>query len=201
MNPIIENKGFEIRGHWIPPFKLGSGKLIRIYIPNFSMSNQLLGFDLAQELAEIFMNSRPEKGLAVKGQVPYARDYSQNLFAEKIFPLTVAKYLTGKLKVEKDKAKCILAQLGISECQHINETGFTDRKCLTISGLFYSNYALLFDYYGSDAMSMRLIDKLIKSELDKGKCAVGFDNLQYMEDKEPFENVERVIIKAADTKH
>jgi hypothetical protein len=56
-----------------------------MYIPNFSESNEPLGFDLALELIEIFSQSRPEKGLVVKQAIPYARHYSQNLFSEKFF--------------------------------------------------------------------------------------------------------------------
>jgi hypothetical protein len=174
---------------------LKSGKLIRIYIPNFSVGNQPLGFDLTVELIKIFSQSRPEKELIVNETIPYARHYSQNLLFEKLFPLTVEKYLTQKLNVEKEKAKAMLADLGIEATRQLNRISCTENKYLTIRGLFCTKKALLVDYYGLDAMSIGLIDGLIKTELGKGNCAIGFDNLQYMEQSEPFENVERLIIK------
>ncbi|MDO1452016.1 hypothetical protein Q0590_37450 [Rhodocytophaga aerolata] len=193
----LESQGFIIRGYLIPPFELKSGKLIRIYIPNFSENNEILGVDLATELIEVFKQSRPEKGLIVKESLPYAKNYAQNRLAEKLFPLSVQKYLTTNLKVPKEEAESIISELGIEPSRRLDKISFTERKYLTISGLYSSNEAIMFDYYGVDAMNIELVNRLIKSKVSKGKCAIGFDNLQYMETNEPFENVERLIIKKA----
>jgi hypothetical protein len=101
--------------------------------------------------------------------------------------------------VGKEEAKTILLNLGIESTRRLDRLSFSERKYLTISGLFCIHNALLFDYFGIDAMNLGLIDTLIKAEIDKGKCAIGFDNLQYMDTFEPFENIERMIINKAPT--
>lgn len=197
MNSIAESKGFEIRGYWIPPFKLLPGKLIRIYIPNFSRLNEPLGFDLALELVDIFAKRNAVSGLDIEHPITYAKNYQYTFLKDYIFPITIKNYLVKKLKVDIKQANSILSYLLISPSQKLNITGYAEKKIATILGLFTRNQAVIFDYYGMSFLDMEQIGIALKQEIDKGKCAIGFDNLQYIEETEPYENFERIILSEA----
>jgi hypothetical protein len=89
--------------------------LIRLYIPNFSTSNDLLGFSLAQDLVKISQGLCYEKSVSVNKALPYAEPYSQNFFTEKFFPLTEETYLLHHHKVDLEEANAILVQLGVGK--------------------------------------------------------------------------------------
>ncbi len=181
-NSIFHNKEFELNGISVPEFELKSGKLIRLYIP----SVRIIGFDLTIKLIKRFQKMNTD--------LPWAKNYSQNSILEKLFPLTVEKYLIKKKKIDKQNSIRIADEIGIKLNDKFEEIGFINRKALIIKALFEKNSSILIDYYGVDAIGIKKLERIVNTEIEKGKTGIAFDLLEYVEEKEPFENIERIKI-------
>ncbi len=190
-NSIFHSKEFELNGISVPEFELQSGNLIRIYIPNFDTKNQPLGFDLTIELIKHFQNQ--------KSDFFWAKNYRQNSIAELLNPLTVEKYLINKMRIEKLTAKKVADEIGIGLTDKFERLSFTNKKALTIKALFEKNECIMLDYYGVDAIGIGFLEKLVNSEIEKGKSAIAFDRLEFKADKEPYENIEPINITVPNT--
>ncbi|MCF2875194.1 MULTISPECIES: hypothetical protein [unclassified Tenacibaculum] len=182
INSIFHNKEFELYGISVPEFELKKGKLIRLYIP----STRIIGFDLTIELIKHFQNKNEN--------LPWTKNYSQNSILEKLFPLTVEMYLIKKKKIDKQNAIRIVEEIGIKLNDKFEEIGFINRKALIIKALFEKNNSILIDYYGADAIGIKKLEQIVNTEIEKGKTGIAFDLLEYIEEKEPYENIERIKI-------
>lgn len=187
-NSIFQNNTFEIKGVTVPEFELKSGNLIRIYVPNFNHENLTLGFDLTKELIQRFQNQ--------KTNFPWAKNYQHNMIAEFFSPLSVHKYLIKKMQLDKMTAERIAEEIGIRLQEKFEYLSFKNKKALIIKAYFEKNDAILLDFYGVDAMSIKFLENLINSEIEKGKSAIAFDNLQYAIEKEPFDNFKPIKLNA-----
>ncbi|HEX8425732.1 hypothetical protein [Hymenobacter sp.] len=194
MENIIINKGFVIRGYYVPPFNLVPGKLIRIYIPNFSLLGETLGYDLALEIIRLFSKSQEWEGIKILLPIPYAKNYNQNFWERNIIHQTAGRYLVKKFGATYNQVNDILDKFEVRTNECLSRMKFSDRKLLTIEGLFIRNRLLTFDYYGVSPVGVDKINYVIKQALDKGKCAIGLDNLQFIEEVEPYDNIERIIV-------
>lgn len=183
---IFYNKQFEVHGISVPAFELRSGSLIRIYVPNFSAKNLPLGFDVTIELIKRFQNQEPH--------FPWAKNYRQNIVMEFLNPLTVKKYLVNKMRIDKAIAQRIAKEVGIALDEKFEHLSFTNKKALIIKTYFEKNDSILLDYYGIDAAGIKFLEKIVNTEIEKGKSAIAFDNLQFANTKEPYENIKPVKI-------
>ncbi|MBF8149385.1 hypothetical protein ITJ86_05720 [Winogradskyella sp. F6397] len=190
-NSIFHNEEFEINGISVPEFELKSGNLIRIYIPNFNLENLPLGFDLTIELIKRFQNQKTD--------FPWAKNYRQNTVTEFLNPLTVNKYLINKMQIDKLTARRIAEEIGISLNEKFEYLSFKNKKALIIKACFEKNDSILLDYYGVDAMGIEFLENLINTEIEKGKSAIAFDNLQFANEKEPYENIKPIKITVPNT--
>lgn len=191
---LIASQGFTIRGYYVPPFEAEAGKLVRIYIPNFSVTNEKLGFDFSLELCELLYKNKVVVGLNITTSVLYAKNHQHNFWERNFSIKTTKQYLTKKLGVTSGQADDILAELGMSATERMDCLKWSKRKALTMKALLVYNSIISFDYYGISADSIDWVNDVIKHELDKGKCLIGFDNLQYMEEQEPYDSFERVVV-------
>ncbi|MEE3998756.1 hypothetical protein V1T75_00290 [Tenacibaculum sp. FZY0031] len=185
-NCIFHNKEFELNGISVPEFELKKGKLIRLYIP----SVKIIGFDLTIELIKRFQRENTN--------LPWAKNYSQNSILAKLFPFTIEKYLVKKKKIDKQSAIRIADEIGVKLKDKFEEIGFINRKALIIKALFENNSSILIDYYGVDAIGIKKLERIVNAEIEKGKTGIVFDLLEYIEEKEPFENIERIKITVPD---
>jgi ABC-type branched-subunit amino acid transport system ATPase component len=181
---VFHSKQFNIEGIQIPEFSLSKGELIRIYIPNFNSSKNKLGFDLTIQLVKHFQN------------FPWAKNYSQNILYEFIKSLTVRRYLINKMDIEEKKVVEICQLLKINQTCRLNLLSHTKRKALIITALFANNDIILLDYYGVDQQSLKYLEEIINIEIEKGKSAIGFDNLEFDEGIEPYNNISPIKIKS-----
>lgn len=183
------NKAFEIEGVYIPDFQLKSGRLVRIYISNISYS--FLGFDLTIELIQRFQRKKPD--------LHWAKNYSQNRIIEYLKPLTVGRYLTKKMQIDASSASRIINEIGIKSTDKFDYLSFTHRKALIIKALFEKNDEIILDYTGISNEGISFLEQIVNSEIEKGKSAIAFDNLSYITEQEPFQNIQRIEITVPDT--
>lgn len=185
---IFHSKKFEINGIQIPEFKLYSGSLIKIYIPNFNHEKLPLGFDLTTELIKKFQNQKTD--------LPWAKRYLQNSISEFFNPITVNKYLINKIKIDKESAKRIIEELSLNPNEKYNNLSYKKTKILAIKALFEKNNSIILDYYGISANGIESLEAIVNTEIIKGKSGIVFDNLQFAHEKEPFENIKVMKINS-----
>ncbi|UOQ70930.1 hypothetical protein [Hymenobacter cellulosilyticus] len=198
MSPELQSAGFWLQGCWVPPFEVGSGQLLRVYIPNFGPDPTLyLGRDWALTLAAALNNpgrlpiSKPAR------QVPYAANFRRAGLWELLRPLTTEQYLIKTLGLSPAQARSILGEVNLPATQLMKNLALVWQKILTIKGLFATHSGIFFDYYEVGAApQITLLEEAIDQEMRRGKWAVGFDNLQYMEAHEPFDSIRRLQITA-----
>ncbi len=190
-NSIFQNKKFELNGISVPEFELQSGKLIRIYVPNFNINSLPLGFDFTIELIKHFQTQKTD--------FPWAKNFRKNTVSEFLNPLTVKKYLINKMRIDKLTAKKIADEIGIELTHRFEHLNFTNKKGLIIKSLFEKNDNIMLDYYGVDAIGIGFLESLVNSEIEKGKSAIAFDRLEFKADKEPYGNIEPIKITVPNT--
>lgn len=184
---IFHNKAFEIEGFHIPEFELTKGKLVRIYIPNFGTDQLPLNFDLTIALIKRFQIQKTD--------FPWAKNYSQSKFMEFISPLTVKRYLLKKMKINLQTANQIASDVGVKLNDKFEYLGFKHRKALIVRAAFEKSNCILIDYYAISALGVEFLEKIVDSEINKGKSAIVFDLLQYAAENEPYENIEPIKIE------
>ncbi|MCI3937100.1 hypothetical protein MQX03_07805 [Chryseobacterium aahli] len=185
-NSTFHSENFEINGIQIPEFKLKSGNLIRIYIPNFNNENKPLGFDLTIELIKRFQNQKTD--------LPWAKNHQQNYFSSFLNPLTVHKYLMNEMKIDKVNSERIIDEIKLNPNEKYEHLSFNNKKILSIKAHFEKNEFILIDYYGVSAMGITFLEKIVNKEISKGKSAIAFDNLQFAHEKEPYKNIKPIKI-------
>lgn len=182
----FHSENFEINGIQIPEFELKSGNLIRIYIPNFNNENKPLGFDLTIELIKRFQNQ--------KTNLPWAKNHQQNFFSSFLNPLTVHRYLMNTMKIDKVNSEEIIDELKLNPNEKYEHLSFNNKKTLAIKAHFKKNDSILLDYYGVSVSEIEILEKIVNTEINKGKSAIVFDNLQYAHEKEPYKNIKPIKI-------
>ncbi|WP_299312273.1 hypothetical protein [uncultured Aquimarina sp.] len=108
-NSIFHSKEFKINGIFVPEFELKNGNLIRIYVPNV----RIIKFDLTIELIKYFQKKNTN--------LHWAKNYSQNSLLERLFPLTVKKYLVYKKKIDEQNASRIADEIGVKLDANLKE--------------------------------------------------------------------------------
>ncbi|MDR6966210.1 hypothetical protein J2X31_000203 [Flavobacterium arsenatis] len=185
-NIIFHSKEFEINGISVPEFNLQGGKLIRIYIQNFNLENLPLGFDMTIELIRHFQNQKPN--------FHWAKNYHQNNIVEFFYPLTVHKYLISKMRIHKLTAERIAKDIGVELTDRFEDLSFVKRKALIIKSMFEKNDFIMLDYYGVHLEGIGYLENLVNSEIERGKTAIAFDRLEFKADKEPYDNIESILL-------
>jgi hypothetical protein len=178
----------------VPPFELRPGWLVRVYIPNFSQrTHEPLGRDLAAQLAGVlqFMAGPAASGADAR---PYARPYEYRLRDRFPWPLSAARYLQRQYQASAEQAGQILQELGLDERQPMSTLAFGLRLLLALKGLWLRHEAVLFDFYGLQADTTQRVEQALAQELARGKAAIAFDNLQFIEPQEPLLYTERVVV-------
>ncbi|WCO03587.1 hypothetical protein [Psychroserpens ponticola] len=180
-NSIFHINEFKINGISVPEFDLNKGKLIRIYVPFIGENNSVLGHNLTKELIKQFQSQ--------KSNFPFAENYQKKIISEIISPLTVDKYLKNEMWIDKHVGKRIVDEIGINLSDKVEHLSLTNKKALIIKCLFEKNDFIILDYYGVDSNGIGILEKLVNSEIEKGKSGIALDRLEFVTEKEPFENI------------
>ncbi len=184
---IFHNKPFELRGMKIPEFELRKGEMIRIYAPNFNKENKILGVDFANQLSEIFQKSNPN--------FVQSKTYRPSRWKEFFHRTTVEDFLTGELGLDEDATNHIVEKLSLQLDWKYTSLGTAHLKTLSILNYFKKNNLILFDFFGTDPEGANEICDLVATELEKGKSAIAFDNLQYADKNEPYESFKPIKLE------
>jgi hypothetical protein len=182
------SKPFTIHGFHIPEIVVTKGKLVRIYVPNCLKYKVPKDLDISEVIADHFLQVDPFLMLV--------KHFDYHTFWERIKPLTVEHYLLQRMNLEPYKALQIAEEMDVDLKDRFSDIGATKRRTLTIKAHFQKFDCIVFDYYAIDALGIKFMEDMINTEIEKGKSAIAFDNLAYMEDSEPYANIQRVEIFA-----
>ncbi|WP_298516617.1 hypothetical protein [uncultured Kordia sp.] len=177
------SKPFKIEGIQIPEIVLTKGKLVRLYVPNLIKKD--VPIDLKLKIINHFQN---------KDHLPWAKNFSPDSFIEKFYPLTVERYLLKVMKLNKYKAIQAIEEIEVNFEDRFNYLDHIKKRALIIKANFLKHDVILFDYYAIGLLGAKLIENIVNTEIEKGKSAIAFDSLEYMEAYEPFANIQRLIV-------
>jgi hypothetical protein len=192
---VVGNIGFEFENIWIPPFKLQKGKLIKIYVPDFRISGESLGYVFVSKLLKLFSQEVLIPELKMTDPLFYAKPFLLNRFLDFFSPKDLENFLIKKSNISQIQIQDILVKLGLEKTQKIRDLCEAIIKIITIFIKFKKHDVVLFDYYGVGLHDYQKMKGIINEEILKGKCAIGFDRLEYIEEFEPYDNIERIIVK------
>ena len=199
--PIIKCTGFSLSDFWIPPFELYEGEMARLWIARTSADTPILGYDLHLDLSRLFAKKTFTEGLEVEYPAPFAATIEQWGFMQKMFPLTVDRFLMKRQKLSLKEAKDIKRQLALTGEEEIRRMEFNTRKKLTISALFMRNECITFDYYGLSPSGLEDLEVFVHEYLKNGSSVITFDNLhfltdEYLSQEKPFKQVKHIVVEA-----
>ncbi len=109
--------------------------------------------------------------------------------------MTVEDFLTGELGLNVSETNPIVEELGLQLDWKYTSLGFSHTKILSIFKCFKEHDLILFDFFGNSPEGVNEICDLVVAELENGKSAIAFDNLQYAEEKEPYKNFKPIKLE------
>ncbi|WP_024771853.1 hypothetical protein [Aquimarina macrocephali] len=186
-NTVFHNKKFELNGVPIPDFELVSGKIIKVYVPNFDSENNGLGYKFCLHLSERFKNQNSE--------LMWIKEYSETRFRKFLKPISVGDFIIDQLKTDYQTAQNISEYLELDFNEKVKNLILGKGKALAIKCNFEKYNMLIFDYYGIGASEIDYVERIVNSEIRKGKSAIIFDRLEFQRKKELYENIEPIKIK------
>lgn len=197
MTFVLRSAGFRRGSCWVPPFELRPGWLVRMYLTNFSQrTNELLAGELARQISSVLQFlAAPDHAL------PYAHPYQPRWHEQLLRPLTVTRYLQKHHQASPAQGRRIAQELGLDERQALRGLGWSRRLALALKGCWLHHEAVLFDFSGLSFESMEWLEEVLAVELARGKAAIGFDNLQFLQPQEPLLYTERVVVKEPGSGH
>ncbi len=184
--PVFHGPEFEIKGIKIPAFKLESKKLVRLCLPNFDAEGNDLVHDFRYGLLSYFEKIIPK--------IKWSKEYSETGFRKLLKPITVEKFIMDRLNLSKTESKIIAEYLELDSTEKLNKLNFGKQKALAIKCDFESYQTLVFDYYGITANENDYLEKIVDAEIEKGKCAIAIDRLEFNQKDETNKNINRVKI-------
>tara|TARA_R110001606_G_scaffold388956_1_gene554638 strand:- start:30 stop:617 length:588 start_codon:yes stop_codon:yes gene_type:complete len=190
-NTIFHSAKFEFKGVPIPKFNMESGKLIRLCVPNFDSNGNNLVHDFRYELLNHFEKIIPKS--------KWSKEYSKSGILKFWKSITVEDYVINKLMVDKTKAKKIAEYLGLDFKEKVDKLTLGKRKALAIKCDFEKYETLIFDYYGVGASEIEYLEKIVDAEIVKGKCGIAIDRLEFNQNDEMNNNINRVKITVGNT--
>ena len=185
-NIIFHSSKFEFKGISIPEFDMESGKLIRLCIPNFDSEGNSLVSDFRYQLLNHFEKIIPKS--------KWSKEYSKSEIQKLLKSISVEDYIISKLNTDKTKAIRIAQYLEIDIMEKVDNLTFEKRKALAIKCDFENYETLILDYYGVSANEFKYLERIVDVEIGKGKCGIAIDRLEFNQDDETNENINRLKI-------
>jgi len=185
-NTIFHSSKFEFKGIPIPEFDMESGKLIRLCIPNFDSDGNDLVRDFRYELLNHFEKIIPKS--------KWSKEYSKSGILKLWKSITVEDYVINKLNTDKTKAKKIAEYLELDFKEKVDKLILGKRKALAIKCDFEKYETLIFDYYGVGANEIEYLERIVDAEIEKGKCGIAIDRLEFNQNDETNKNINRAEI-------
>ena len=188
-NIIFHNSKFEFKGIPIPELKIESGKLIRLCMPNFDSNRNDLVHGFRYELLNHFEKIIPKS--------KWSKEYSKSSILKFWKSITVEDYIIDKLNVDNVNAKKIAEYLELDFKEKVDKLILGKQKALAIKCDFENNETLIFDYYGVGANEFEYLEKIVDSEIKKGKSGIVLDRIEFNQNDETNKNIKRaeIIIK------
>lgn len=186
MTMNFHSSSFEFKGIPIPEFNLKSGKLIRLCVPNFDSMGNSLVHEFRFELLRHYEKEIPK--------AMWSKEYEENLFRRYLNPLTVENYIRKKMNTDRITAKSISDYLELNCKEKIYKLILGKRKALAIKCDFEKHDTLIFDYYGVGANEIQYLEKIVDSEIKKGKCGIAIDRLGFYQKDEVNKSIEQIKI-------
>ena len=185
-NTIYHSSKFDFKGIPIPEFDMESGKLIRLCIPNFDSDGNDLVRDFRYGLLNHFERIIPKS--------KWSKEYSKSGILKLWKPITVEDYVINKLNTDKTKAKKIAEYLELDFKEKVDKLILGKRKALAIKYDFEKYDTLIFDYYGVGANEIEYLERIVDTEIGKGKYGIAIDRLEFNQNDETNENINRIKI-------
>ncbi|EDP69483.1 hypothetical protein FBALC1_05308 [Flavobacteriales bacterium ALC-1] len=190
-NTIFHSPIFEFKGIPIPEFDVESGKLIRLCLPNFDSKGNSLVQNFKNELLNHFEITIPK--------IKWSREYSGSLFQRLMKSITVEGYIIKELKANRSKAKKIADFLELDSKEKVNKITIGKRKALAIKCDFEKYDILIFDYYGVSANEIKYLERIVDTEIEKGKCGIVIDRLEFNQNAELNKSIEQIKVTVGNT--
>lgn len=177
---------FEFEGITIPKFNLDFGELIRLCIPNFDSKGNSLVHSFRFGLLNHFEKTIPK--------AKWSKAYSESTFRKYLKPLTLENHISQTLNIDKIKSKEIAEYLELPPKEKVNNLTLGKRKALAITCDFKKNDTLIFDYFGVGAKESEYLEKIVNSEIKKGKRGITIDRLEFNQNDEINKNIRRIKV-------
>jgi hypothetical protein len=185
-NLIFHSQNFIFKGIPIPEFNIIEGRLVRLCLPNFDSVGNGMVIEFRFELLNHFEKIIPK--------LKWSKEYSENRIIRLLKPISVGKYISRELNIDKEKAETLANYLELDINEKVKKLRIGKSKALALVCDFQKYDLLIYDYYGLGADEFEYLEKIIITELAKGKSAIALDRLEFQIKEEIYKNVDRVKI-------
>ncbi|MEH0154114.1 hypothetical protein V6R21_08180 [Limibacter armeniacum] len=169
---IVESKGFDLNGFWIPEFHLDKDEMIGICL--YSGAHF---FDLEKSLVDLLTKKSTHKSLAVIQKFEFVERFIEtNKLKSLFFTKTIENYLDKHVNSDSIWIEKLFEIDGVQLETRINTLAGNYRKWLELFATFSTTNNIVFDMVGQDVLGAKKTLEYVKDFVDRGGSAIMLDN-------------------------
>ncbi|KAA3437922.1 hypothetical protein [Rufibacter hautae] len=188
---LIQNQGFILKNFEIPAFALSKGEMIRFWIEFVPQSKtDTDGYWVPSKIIEAIQSNQRSGEKAKMAPLRVKRSFS-----DYIQPKTLRNHLRDKYGLDTVSIIEKLSFFELNPYWKVKNLGSGHQKVFAVICEFQEKNIVYFDYIGLAPDSEEQLTAYVKTELQKNKSAISFDNLYYKPENPDSERICNIIVK------
>lgn len=177
MNIVLENKGIQTDYFYVPPFVLGEGEVVVLFLFNGGYY-----YDTEVFIRDIFCGKIKHENVILHRKMRFVDYFRRSYFRDTFFPLTVGRYLKKNADLKSPFSNKIFEEKWIKKETKIENLPGTPRKLLTLYATLSKTKDIVFDIAGLDWQGGEFTFKMVKDAVKDGGSAILLDHFEDMKE-------------------
>ncbi|KQX15826.1 hypothetical protein [Flavobacterium sp. Root420] len=177
MNIVLENKGVKTDYFYVPPFVLGEGEVVVLFL-----SNGGYFYDTEMFLKDIFCDTTKRENVIIHKKMTFVEHFKESSFRRTFYPTTVGEYLRKNANLNDPFSKKIYEIEWITSKTKMNSLAGKPRRLLCLYAALSKTKDIVFDLVGVDPKGSDFIFKMVKKAIENGGSAILLDSFPDMKE-------------------
>lgn len=190
---FLECLGLELKGFYIPPFKLEKGFVVRLWVDN-SISDF---HSFIKTFSCVLCRKTTDSKIILADSFYEVKKIKENYLQKTFFPKTVKEYLNKKgIEINKEQLT-VLQSFDIEINVKLKNLMFRQLRLLEIFTTFEQHNNVILKYFTLGPVEEKQLTNYIEKQILIGKTVVAFDMLSYISDIYSHDNFINIKIEKA----
>lgn len=164
MVPIVDNKGFEVGGVYIPSFQLFRGEYLSLDFLEYDMA-------IENKVVDVLTNKNKVETVRIYESLAFISHVFHHSFFERLFRSNNVSAFLRKMNFSLDETISTVASIGIGPKDNLYSLGFNERKLLALAVAYKETKNIVINCSGLDYVGISKLRLNIRSQLADG-CVI-----------------------------